>query len=147
MKRRPDGVGTTSRGAGPGPGGTTASSASPHGSGRITMPAPPPYGVSSTVRCRSWVQVRRSCTPSSTRPVSIGLADQREPQRREVVGEDRDDVGPEQRPSRERVRARRARRVGEQPGHVGDHEAAAGEVDLGHERLDERHQPRPGGRC
>ncbi len=26
------------------------SSASPHGSGFITMPAPPPYGVSSTVR-------------------------------------------------------------------------------------------------
>ena len=72
--------------------GTSASSASPHGSGRITMPAPPPYGVSSTVRCRSWVQSRRSCTRRSSRPASCALPEQRQPQRREVVGEDRDDV-------------------------------------------------------
>ena len=31
----------------------TSVSASPQGSGFITMPAPPPYGVSSTVRWRS----------------------------------------------------------------------------------------------
>ena len=73
-------------------GASTASSAAPHGSGRITMPAPPPYGVSSTVRCRSSVQSRRSCTCRSIRPRSTRLAEQRQPQRGEVVGEDRDDV-------------------------------------------------------
>ncbi len=56
------------------------------------MPAPPPYGVSSTVRCRSWVQCRRSCTRTSIRPLSRALPGERELQRGEVVGEDRDDV-------------------------------------------------------
>ena len=60
----PDGVGT-SRCA---PGSSTSSSALPHTSGRITMPAPPPNGVSSTVRWRSVVQSRRSCTRRSSSP-------------------------------------------------------------------------------
>src|SRR5215210_3064360 len=66
---RPAGVGTTSRV----PGGRTASSARPHGSGRMTMPGPPPYGASSTVRCTSSVHCRRSCTPTSTSPRSAAL--------------------------------------------------------------------------
>src|SRR5258705_4811531 len=59
-------LGTTSRE----PVVRTASSASPHGSGRITMPGPPPYGLSSTVRCTSWVQSRRSCTSTRRWPVA-----------------------------------------------------------------------------
>ena len=66
---RPAGVGTTSVA----PSMPSSSNASPHGSGLITMPAPPPYGVSSTVRCRSWVQVRRSWTCTSSRPWSRAL--------------------------------------------------------------------------
>ena len=69
----PAGVGTTRRVA---VGWRSASSASPHGSGRITMPGPPPYGVSSTVRCTSWVHCRRSCTATSSCPVGPGPADQ-----------------------------------------------------------------------
>src|SRR5690349_10502311 len=34
----------------------------------MTMPAPPPYGVSSTVRCRSCVCSRRSCVRTSISP-------------------------------------------------------------------------------
>ena len=56
------------------------------------MPAPPPYGVSSTVRCRSWVQVRRSWTCSSTSPLVVRLPGQRQPSGVEVLGEDRDEV-------------------------------------------------------
>jgi hypothetical protein len=37
------------------------------------MPAPPPYGVSSTVRCRSLVHDRRSCTATLSRPESTAL--------------------------------------------------------------------------
>src|SRR6476659_2408095 len=37
------------------------------------MPAPPPYGESSTVRCRSEVQVRRSWILRSTIPFSMAL--------------------------------------------------------------------------
>ena len=47
---------------------TTWSSASAHGSGFMTMPAPPPNGLSSTVRCRSWAKSRRSCTRTSRMP-------------------------------------------------------------------------------
>ena len=99
------------------------------------MPAPPPYGVSSTVRCRSWVQSRRSCTWTSSRPLSRALPAQRELQRGEVVGEDRDDVDASRRAQPRRPRGRR-----DQAGPVGDHDPAGGEVDLGHQRLDERHQ-------
>src|SRR4051794_27189873 len=69
VNRRPAGVGTTSRV----PGGRTSSRARPQGSGRMTMPGPPPYGASSTVRWRSSVQARRSCTAMVTRPRSAAL--------------------------------------------------------------------------
>ncbi len=65
----PDGVGTT-RVA---PSGSTSSRASPHGSGFITMPAPPPYGVSSTVWCRSRAHPRRSWTCRSSSPEATAL--------------------------------------------------------------------------
>ena len=69
VKGRPAGVGTTTVA----PSTASSSSAAPNGSGLSTMPAPPPYGVSSTVRCRSVVQVRRSCTCSSSSPFSTAL--------------------------------------------------------------------------
>ena len=50
-----------------------ASSASPHGSGFITIPGPPPNGVSSTVRCGSCAQERRSCTPKTMSPRCAAL--------------------------------------------------------------------------
>src|SRR3954470_17203060 len=40
------------------------------GSGFRTMPSPPPNGRSSTVRCRSCVNSRRSCTSIFTKPIS-----------------------------------------------------------------------------
>ena len=74
MKRvsRVDAIRALRTGAGP-PAGTSSSSASPQGSGFITMPAPPPYGVSSTVRWRSCVHVRRSWAAKLTVPASIAL--------------------------------------------------------------------------
>lgn len=44
-----------------------------HTSGFITMPAPPPTGVSSTEWCTSCVQSRRLCAVTSTRPFSCAL--------------------------------------------------------------------------
>jgi len=49
----------------------TERTASPQGSGFMTMPGPPPYGASSTVRCRSWVKSRRSCTARSISPSAM----------------------------------------------------------------------------
>src|SRR6266850_1737361 len=46
------------------------STASKIGSGFSTMPSPPPKGRSSTVRCLSRVNPRRSCTPISMSPAS-----------------------------------------------------------------------------
>ncbi len=70
----PAGVGTTSRARGVArPPGTIASRASPHGSGFMTMPGPPPNGASSTVRCTSVAQPRRSCTPSVISPRCTAL--------------------------------------------------------------------------
>ncbi len=54
-KRRPPGPSSSS-----GRGGAAASTLAKIGSGRITMPAPPPNGASSTVRCTSVVWSRRS---------------------------------------------------------------------------------------
>ena len=54
-KRRPPGPSRNS-----GRGGSTASTAAKIGSGRITIPAPPPNGLSSTVRWTSVVWSRRS---------------------------------------------------------------------------------------
>src|SRR5215831_10192959 len=67
----PAGVGTTSRASGEA--AATASSASPHGPGVMTIPGPPPKGVSSTVRWVSCAHVRRSCTSNSTIPRSAAL--------------------------------------------------------------------------
>ena len=47
--------------------------ASPHGSGRMTIPGPPPNGESSTEWCGSCAQVRRSCTPNSMSPRCAAL--------------------------------------------------------------------------
>ena len=44
------------------------STAAKNGSGFITIPGPPPNGMSSTTRCRSVVKSRRSCTPTSSTP-------------------------------------------------------------------------------
>jgi len=65
--------------AAPGPGwapvaaASMSSSASPHGSGRMTMPGPPPNRVSSTVRCVSCAHERRSCTPTLISPRCTAL--------------------------------------------------------------------------
>ncbi len=48
----------------------SASSAAAIGSGRMTIPAPPPYGASSTLRCRPIPHSRRSCVRIWTRPRS-----------------------------------------------------------------------------
>src|SRR5438876_1824800 len=47
------------------------SSARKIGSGFNTIPGPPPYGTSSTTRCRSVVKSRRSCTSTSSVPHAI----------------------------------------------------------------------------
>src|SRR5689334_4898924 len=51
----------------------TSSSAWPQMSGFMTMPGPPPYGLSSTALCTSCVQSRRSWTPTLIRPLSIAF--------------------------------------------------------------------------
>ena len=59
----------------------------------------------------------------------------------------RDDVEPHQRPRVSRGPVGLGRRlveVGEQPGHVGQSYGAGGQIDLGHQGLDERHQPGAG---
>src|SRR5215470_7386159 len=68
----PAGVGTISRVCGEPP-LASASSASPQGPGAMTIPGPPPKGVSSTVRWVSCAHVRRSCTANSTMPRSAAL--------------------------------------------------------------------------
>src|SRR5690606_33209301 len=84
MESLPDGAAPEGRGSWAEPGsrgsgrsaswgGTRVSRASPQGSGFMTMPGPPPYGVSSTVRCRSWVHSRRSWTWTSRRPARRAL--------------------------------------------------------------------------
>ena len=72
---------------------STVSSASPHGCGLMTIPGPPPYGASSTVRCRSWVKSRRSHGQQQP-PAFDRFADQGQLQRLQVLREDRDDVNP-----------------------------------------------------
>ena len=92
------------------------------------MPAPPPYGVSSTVRWRSWVQSRRSWTCTSSRPLSCALPGSESPSGARYSGKIEIDVDAH-------VRARR-----EKSGLVVDDDPAAGDVDLGHERGDEREE-------
>ena len=49
------------------------------GSHFITRPSPPPYGSSSVVRWRSWVQSRRSCALNSRMPFSWAMRIMEEP--------------------------------------------------------------------
>ena len=95
------------------------------------MPGPPPYGVSSTVRCTSSVQRAQVVHAELDLAALDRLAEQRLPQRRQVVREDRDDVDVSQ---RGRLIARTARRAGRST------TMPAGEVDRRHDRRDERHQ-------
>ncbi len=62
----------TRRGRGS-PAGATASTARASTSGRITMPGPPPAGVSSTERCLSVACVRMSTASSVHRPAASAL--------------------------------------------------------------------------
>src|SRR5689334_483868 len=59
--------------AGPNPSCVAASSAASTTSGRITLPAPPPNGVSSTVLCRSVAKLRMSEVSSRHSPFSKAL--------------------------------------------------------------------------
>src|SRR5688572_798631 len=95
------------------------------------MPAPPPYGVSSTVRCRSVVQRRRSWILRSRSPRSCALPGNESVSGARYSGKiDTTSM---------RTCSVLLERL-EQPGPVGDQETAVPEVDLGHERRDERDQ-------
>src|SRR5690348_4117007 len=59
--------------AGPSPSRVAASSAASTTSGRITIPAPPPNGVSSTVLCLSVAKLRMSEVSSRHSPFSKAL--------------------------------------------------------------------------
>ena len=77
-----------------GRGGSTASTAANSGSGVITMPAPPPNGASSTVRCAvGGVLTRdRGRARRQTRARAPGRAATRSQRTLEVLGEDREHV-------------------------------------------------------
>src|SRR5690606_37687932 len=110
------------------------SSTSPQGSGFMTMPAPPPYGVSSTVRCRSCVQSRRSWTFRSRRPVSRALPSS------DSVSPSKYD-GKIETTSTRMVRGfsvgARSGKLLEKPGRRSDDHAPSGDVDRRH---DGRHE-------
>ena len=139
------------------------SSASPHGSGFMTMPAPPPYGVSSTVRWRSWVRSRRSCVRTSMRPDWRALPSSDRSSTRRTTGKivtmsirmgrpysagSSPRRMPRARASASTASVGSARRVGlglvvgellEEAGRRGHGERARRDVDLGHDRRHERH--------
>src|SRR5919112_6147824 len=119
----PAGEGTTSV---PGP---TDCSAANHGSGRITMPGPPPYGVSSTVRCTSDVQARRSYTEISSSPAA-----------RALPTSDRSS-GPKYSGKIEMMSTRIGLEIQQTFGKVGDH-ASACHVDRRDHDGDERYERR-----
>ena len=76
----------------------SGSTAAKSGSGRITIPAPPPYGASSTTRCRPMPCSRRSWTRDRQDAALDRPADHRGAQRRvEELREEGDDVDPQQR--------------------------------------------------
>src|SRR5438309_7720976 len=129
----PAGVGTTSRGGASVP-AATSSSARPHTSGFITMPAPPPYGVSSTVRCTSAVQARRSWTRTSRSPRSRALPSRDTPSGWRYSGKI---VTTSMRTAGAPLAARAE--VEQALGRV-DHDPPAGHVDLRHDLGHERHQ-------
>src|SRR4051794_3246343 len=139
----PDGVGTSRWVPTP----TSASRAVPQTSGRMTMPAPPPKGVSSTVRCRSVVQSRRSWTRRSRSPDARALPTSESSRglrysgKIETTSMRTSVVGP--------VVARSDRLLGddevlgvrgEQAAGWVEHHAAAGDVDDRHDHPDEGHQ-------
>ena len=62
------------------------------GSGFITMPGPPPYGTSSTTRCRSVVKSRRSWTFRSMTPASTPAPGPPRPTAGRTGGRDRHDI-------------------------------------------------------
>src|SRR4051812_44729771 len=135
VKGSPAGDGTTRVGAADGspkasrPPASTWARAPPRGWGRMTMPAPPPSGASSTVRCRSRVKSRRSCTSTWRIPARRAL------------------------PSRERSSGARysgkivttsrriSLRVVEQARRRVDDDDAGGDVHGRDEGGDERHEP------
>ena len=99
----------------------------------MTMPAPPPYGRVVDGAVPVVGEVAQVVHPQVEQALLAGLADQREVERREVVREDRDDVEPQQACASRLVQV-------EQPGRRVDDDPAARDVDLGHDRRDERHQ-------
>src|SRR5699024_7897285 len=128
------------------PSARTAAKASAHGSGFITMPAPPPSGVSSTVRWRSWVQLRRSWTCRSTSPSRRALPIRESSSGARYSGKM---VRTSMRTAGSALRPGGAgglrlgallvlgQRVEQPAGRIGDDDAGL-EVDLGHELLDQR---------
>ena len=86
-KRRPAGPSRNS-----GRGGSTASTQAKIGSGRITMPAPPPNGVSSTVRWTSVAWSRGSWQRRSSSPAARALPSRLSGRTRRQGREDGEDV-------------------------------------------------------
>ena len=111
--RRPPGPSRNS-----GRGGSAASTAAKIGSGRITIPAPPPNGLSSTVRWTSVVCSRGSWVRRSSRPAARALPSRLAEQNASTTsGKMREDVDPHRRRPRQleqagrRVDRRSARRA------------------------------------
>src|SRR5262249_14024402 len=133
----PAGVGTTSLVPGD-PDPSTASRASPHGAGLMTIPGPPPNGASSTLRCTSCAQFRRSCTANSIRPRSAALPSRETPTVLKYPGKIvmmSTFTAPAQNPA-----VGTALPEVEQAGWRIDDEPLAGQVHLDDDRRDERHE-------
>src|SRR5258708_5595308 len=128
----PAGLGSTSRAGRPD--GIKASRASPHGSGRITMPGPPPNGASSTEWCASCVHVLRSCTPNWMSPRSAALPISETPSGAKYSGK----MVMMSIRTRTPCLARRAPAA--QPGGRVDDQAPGRDVDLRHDGRHQRHQ-------
>src|ERR1035437_6454096 len=98
----------------------------------MTMPAPPPYGVSSTVRWRSWVKSRRSWTCRSIRwswrALPINERSSGERYSGKMVTTSSLITG-----------SSRLGQVQQSGGRV-EHDATTPDVDLGHDRRHERDQ-------
>src|ERR1700719_4163411 len=149
----PLGVGTTSRAPGAPPTMAPpamappriASSASPQTSGFMTMPGPPPNGMSSTLWCTSVAQDRRSCTPKemSPRAAAFPISETRSglskySGKMVTMSMRSGGVRPTSAPFSFSERAV-VLRIEQARGRVDDHDAG-GHVHLRHDRLHERHQ-------
>ena len=113
-----------------------ASSARKIGSGFSTIPGPPPYGTSSTTRCRSVVKSRRSRTFTSSVPALDRAAEDARRQRLlDHRRKDRDDVerASYSGPSRPLVQL-------QQPVRRIDHDPLRRRVDRRADRRDQRNQ-------